>query len=127
METHVKVVGWLWILWALLSILLSIVGLVLIRSQVPGQEEVNLITIGSLVCFVPSFIANLLAGIGLLNLKNWARILAIILAIPTLFAFPIGTLLAIYTFVIMFNKEAEALFKGGGDQIEEETASIPEN
>lgn len=36
---------------------------------------------------------GLAAGLGLLRLRNWARILAIVLAIFTLFGFPIGTVI----------------------------------
>ena len=40
-----------------------------------------------------SAIAALLAGLGLLRMKQWARWLAFILAILGLFAFPIGTVI----------------------------------
>ena len=55
---------------------------------------------------------GIVAGVGLLKFRPWARILAIILAIINLFLFPIGTALGIYTLIIMFNDETKALFRG---------------
>jgi hypothetical protein len=68
-------------------------------------------------------IANFVAGSYLLMFKAWARILAIILAILNLILFPIGTALGIYTLVIMFNDEAEALFRGESSPVEMEQVS----
>ena len=58
---------------------------------------------------------------GLLNFNNWARILVIILAIVNLVfmcTLILPAVLAIYTLIIMFNKETAALFK-------EESAPAP--
>jgi hypothetical protein len=47
----------------------------------------------------------------LLKFKSWARVLASILAILNLLAFPIGTALGIYTLWVMLTKETEPLFQ----------------
>jgi hypothetical protein len=112
MNTHVKVVAWLWIGWAVLSVLTTIGGLPLLNANIPSARDARLVMSG-LVCFaIPGIIASIAAGIGLLKYKNWARIVAIILAIVYLLAIPIGTAVGIYTLVIMFNKETAALFRG---------------
>jgi hypothetical protein len=116
MNTHVKALGWLWIANGVLSVLMAITGLVVVNW--PGLiREVGvplLASFGVLCCFLPGIIVYVLAGYGLLNYRSWARILAIILAIFNLILFPIGTALGIYTLIIMFNDEAEALFSGEG-------------
>jgi fructose-specific phosphotransferase system IIC component len=56
-------------------------------------------------------IANFVAGVWVLQYKNWARILAIILAILNLILFPIGTILGIYTLWVLFNDETKTLFE----------------
>ena len=114
MKTHIKLVGWLWITNSLLSILMAIIGLTVINwpGVIPRAWDSILASIGALCFFLPGVIAYALAGYGLLKYKSWARILAIILAILNLILFPIGTALGIYTLVIMFNDEAEALFNG---------------
>ena len=114
MNTHIKVVGWLWILNAVVSILMLIIGLIIVNASVSSAEDATLVTIGGLCFFIPGTIANFLAGYGLLQYKNWARILAIILAIINLPLFPIGTAVGIYTLIIMFNNEAKSMFNGGG-------------
>ena len=114
MNTQVKVVGWLWIANGVLSICMAITGLTIINwpGMVPNASDSLLVSVGALCFFIPGIIAYAVTGYGLLNYKGWARILAIILAILNLILFPIGTALGIYTLVIMFNKETEALFKG---------------
>lgn len=113
MNTHVKVVAWLWIANGILSILLAIAGLTAINwpGAIPGLKETLLATIGALCFFLPGIVAYLLAGYGLLHFRPWARILAIIMAILNLIFFPIGTTLGIYTLWVMFKRETKALFE----------------
>ena len=112
MNTHVKVVGWLWIANGAVTILMAIIGLIIINANIPNAQDSLLVTSGVLCCFVPGVIADFAAGFGLLKYQNWARILAIILAIVNLFLPPIGTAVGIYTLIIMFNEETMALFSG---------------
>ena len=115
MDTHVKVVGWLWILNGLVSIFMAIIGLIVINwpGVIPGAQESLLISLGSVCFFLPGIIAYVLAGYGSLKYKSWARILVIILAILNLIVFPIGTAIGIYTLWVMFNDETKALFEAG--------------
>ena len=114
MDTNVKVVGWLWIVNASLSILMFVVsiGILNFPGTVPEQQSRIIASVGSLCFFIPGIIAYFATGFGLLKYKGWARILAIILAILNLCLFPIGTALGIYTLVIMFNDETKTLFNG---------------
>ena len=125
MNTHVKVVGWLWIANGVLSICMAITGLTVINwpGNVSSFQDSLIASAGALCFFIPGIIAYAVAGYGLLNYKSWARILAIILSILELCLFPIGTALGIYTLIIMFNKETEALFKGEVTPVEMEEVS----
>ena len=123
MNTHVKVIGWLWIANGVVSILMVVFGLIIANVYIPGQQESILVTSGVLCFFIPGIAADFAAGLGLLQYKSWARILAIILAIVNLFLFPIGTALGIYTLVIMFNEETKALFRGEAAPAEMEEVS----
>jgi hypothetical protein len=51
------------------------------------------------------------AGVGLLQYKSWARILAIIMAVLLVFHFPIGTVIAIYAFWVLFSEEGQQYYK----------------
>jgi len=112
MDTHVKVVGWLWIANGVVSILLVVFGLIIANVNIPNSQDFLFVFSGVLCCFVPGIALDFAAGLGLLQYKSWARILAIILAIINLFLPPIGTAVGIYTLIIMFNEETKALFSG---------------
>ena len=125
MNTQVKIVGWLWIVNGMLSILMAIIGLAVINwpGIVPNPRDSLLASTGALCFFLPGIIAYIVDGYGLLKYKSWAPILAIILAILNLILFPIGTALGIYTLVIMFNEETKTLFRGEGTPAEVEEVS----
>ena len=64
-------------------------------------------------------VLGLITGIGVLKNRGWGRILAIILAIPALLGFPIGTIFGIYVLIIMLNSGTKALFSGAGVPVAE--------
>jgi hypothetical protein len=117
MDTHVKVLGWLWIIMGALGLLGALCAFVSIAGGglISGDQEAIIATsitataIGAFVFLIS--IPNIIAGIGLLKYKSWARILAIILAVLNLLAFPIGTVLGIYTLWALLNKETPPLFE----------------
>ena len=119
METHVKAAGWLWTILGALSLLGALCAVVSIAGGglISGDQDAILATsitatgVGGLL--VLSGGLNLVAGIGLLKLKSWARILALILAVLNLLAFPIGTVLGIYTLWVLLTKDTELLFHSG--------------
>ena len=125
MDTHVKVIGWLWIAIGVVSILMVVIGLIVINwpGNVPSPRDSLIATSGVLCFFLPGIIVEFVAGSYLLEFKAWARILAIILGIINLLFFPIGTALGIYTLVIMFNEETKALFRGEDTPAEVEEVS----
>ncbi len=115
MKTHVQIIGWLWIAWGVVSMVMVIVGLIIANVNIPNPQDSILVTSGVLCFFIPGTIADFAAGYGLLQYQSWARILAIILAIINLIflcALILPAALAIYTLIIMFNGEAKALFNG---------------
>lgn len=50
-------------------------------------------------------IPGIIAGIGLLKLRPWSRILAIIVSCFHLLNFPFGTALGVYSFYVLLNDE----------------------
>ena len=117
METHVKVAGWLWVVVGALSLLGALCAVASIGGGglISGDQDAIIAT-SITATFVGGFLVlsgavNLIAGIGLLKFKSWARILALILAILNLLAFPIGTALGVYTLWVLLSKETEPLFQ----------------
>ena len=53
---------------------------------------------------------SIIAGIGLLYFKPWARVLTIILSVIHLFNLPVGTALGIYGLWVLLQRETETLF-----------------
>jgi hypothetical protein len=123
MEKHVTVLGILFIAYSAIGlatgllVLFVLCGAGTIAELSPGGAapfEVLpiLITIGSLICgfFLVSSIPGIIAGIGLLKFKPWARILTLVLSIIYLLEVPLGTALGIYGLWVLFNQEAVKLF-----------------
>ena len=116
MRTNIKVLGWLYIVLGALGLLAAITVLTVLLGTgvISGEREAMtvLFIVGVVVFgFVTILSApNIVVGIGLLNFKPWARVLGLILGFLNLPAFPLGTVLGIYTFVSLLNPDAEALF-----------------
>ncbi len=83
-----------------LATLFFIYALVLDHESINSMPGVILLT--GLVAGLCS--AHLAASIGASNAKPWARTLSIIIAVPLLIGFPVGTFVGIY---ILINSSAE--------------------
>jgi phage shock protein PspC (stress-responsive transcriptional regulator) len=122
MRQHVIVVGALNIGMGALGILLALIVFVAVvgGGLVSGDEDAIAVTsiVGSVVGFFLFivFAPGVIAGIGLLRWKPWARILALILAVLNLVNIPIGTAIGIYTIWALMQPETEELFNSGGGQ-----------
>jgi hypothetical protein len=123
METHVKVVGWLHIV--LSALLLLVAGIVFLAvfggGMISGDRTAIFVTL-LVSIFVSGLLVvlaapGLIAGIGLLQFKPWARILALVLAVFDLINFPLGTLLGIYTFIALLSTEGARLFQPIPDMV----------
>jgi hypothetical protein len=114
MELHVKILGWLHIVGNALLLLggvamfFFLVGLGVVIGDPQALPILSIVgTVGGLL-MVALAIPGLIAGLGLLKRRNWARILALVLAIFALPNFPIGTAMGVYTgFVLLQNAAPE--------------------
>ena len=135
MDTHIKVIAWLWIFLGVLGVLGALCfGASSVGGGLISEDETAILatSITAAVCggfFILGSAIEILAGIGLLKYREWARILAIILGILNLFALPLilPFLLGIYTLWGMFNEETKQLFEHGGGRNEalEANAELP--
>lgn len=126
MVTHVRLVGILHIIMGGIGLLIAVALLLVfggIASAIglSGQDKDSLMAIpilGSIGAFLFILIAALslpgiIAGIGLLQFKNWARILTIVLSVLHLANVPFGTALGVYGLWALLAPETEALFRQG--------------
>ncbi len=122
LHTHVQILGWLRIAGAVLTaviglgLLIFLAGLGLFATASSGEAApfwaltMVALFVGGLMVVLS--LPALLAGIGLLRRKEWGRILALIVAVFDLFNFPIGTLIAAYSFYVLLQNSATAYFAG---------------
>ena len=123
MQTHVKVVAVLFIVFSALGVLVALGALAMfggaagiVGAAAEGDDAAlalpiigltgTIVTIFLLAISVP----GLLAGYGLLNLKSWGRILGIVLCAINLINIPFGTVFGIYGLWVLLNKDSERLF-----------------
>jgi hypothetical protein len=117
MSTHVKIIGWLHIVFGLFGVFAafavfggSMVG-GMFSGSAKGMIGMGLLgTFGAIVLAAIS-IPGLIAGYGLLKYYEWARILTIVIAVLELIRFPLGTILGIYTLWALLSAEGSSLFK----------------
>jgi hypothetical protein len=118
-NTHVRILGILQVVYASIHLLLGLGVLALFggiataislsaeaRDAVfvaPLMASIGTIGGGVLIAFA---VPRLIAGIGLLKQRPWARALTLVVSALGLLDAPIGTLLGIYGLVVMFRADA---------------------
>lgn len=118
MAQHVRILAWLFIAFGILLVIVGLLCAVFTAGGglISGDRDAILITSGVAV-FVAGImivlsIPMIIAGLGLLRFRPWARVLAIILGVLNIFSFPFGTALAIYALWVLLNNETQPLFTG---------------
>lgn len=126
MEKHVTVTGILRIGFGALGILVAVIVFVVLVGSgaialiAEGDPEVLpiLTIVGSTVSafVIVLSVPGIVAGIGLLKHKPWARYLAMVLAALDLFNFPIGTAFGAYSIWVLVHDETARLFASGSER-----------
>ncbi len=126
MRQHVTILGVLFIVFGSLGLIGAFIlallfggaaGIVGIVAQTEPDAAVALPivslvgTIVVLLVFLLS-IPELVAGIGLIKFRPWARILSIVICVLNLLKFPMGTLVGGYGMWVLLSGETEELFRG---------------
>ena len=123
---HIKILGWIHVIFGVLgiaaglvvfTILGGIAGLVGISGDSDGRVAAPiLVLIGGFVLMILIVLSvpGLIGGVGLLYFKPWARILMIVLSALHILNIPIGTILGVYGLWALVNPETEALFANRG-------------
>ena len=121
MEKHIKAIGILWIAKGILGILVGFFALSILlaigffASASAGEQEALPVlaiigfSIASLLTVLS--IPDIIAGIGILKMKQWGKIIGLIVAALNLIDIPFGTALGIYTFWVLLNDETQKLYE----------------
>ena len=122
MQTHVKLIGVLFIIGGVVLVGLAFFTNLLLRflAGIVSTSEEEGAAVGAAVLgmtgaalsifFFVLAVPYVVTGWGLLKFRRWARIVGIVLAAIALTKFPLGTVFGIYALVILFRKETEVLF-----------------
>ena len=123
MQTHVKVLGVVYLavgacmLFAALFLFLTMGGVAgIVGATAEPQDAAIAIPILGLAgtafaAFLTFFaLPSLITGYGLLQYKQWARVVGIVLSAVSLINIPIGTVIGAYGLWVLLNTETERLF-----------------
>jgi hypothetical protein len=120
-DTHVKVLAVLYIIFGVIGTLiglgfmalLSFIGVAGAASDPDAWVALPLLGITGAALGVFMLVLSLpgiIAGVGLLKFRPWARILTIVLSALNLMNIPFGTILGIYGLWVMLSDEGSRLF-----------------
>jgi len=116
MDRHITIASVLNIANGLITFAVGLFLFIIITgSGLISREPVAIFvtsTVGSTLAifFTVISIPSLLGGIGILKRKGWARIFMLIVSMLNILAFPIGTIIGIYTIWVLMQDEAIVLF-----------------
>ena len=116
MGTNVKILAWLHVILGILGLLIgcSVVTIMLSAGLISGDNEAMgiLTIIGAFIVGLTLLLSapTIVAGVGLLQYRSWARVLALVLAFFNLLAFPHGTVFGVYTIVSLLTGDTATLF-----------------
>ena len=129
MEKHITIVAILSIVFGTIGVLIGTFIFVVISgggliSQDPTAMHITgIVATGLGGFFMLLSVPDIIAGIGLLKRRSWARILAFALAILGLMQIPIGTAIGIYIIWVLLNDETIKLFAQASEARKKELAA----
>jgi hypothetical protein len=122
METHLKVVGVLNIVFGVLGLcvaaLLAVIlagSAAVVAADADADARIAIPIIGltgsALVGFLVVWsLPGLIVGFGLVRRRPWARIGGIVVAVLALIVIPFGTVFGVYALWVLFSPETERMF-----------------
>jgi len=123
MQTHVKVVGVLFLacgalgLLGALFLMLTFGTAAQVVDATADPEEAALVvsilgTFGTALVFLALALSvpGIIAGWGILTLRPWARVLGLVLSVLNLIWIPIGTVVGVYGLWVLLHNDTERLF-----------------
>jgi len=122
MDTHVKVLAALEIALGIMglfaaAVLMIVFGIGATAVGASGDPDaafalpiIGITGIALVTFLVLLSLPGIIIGIGLIRLRPWSRIAAIVFSILSLTLLPVGTLVGVYGLWVLFNRETERLF-----------------
>lgn len=119
MKRHIKIVAVLYIALGALGIIAALIvfgmlgGAPDFATARDDHQAAMIVLLGgvALLAIVTVSVPSIVAGIGLLKFRSWARVLSIVLSVIHLFNVPFGTALGIYGLWVMLQRGTQPLFR----------------
>ena len=123
MQDHVKILAVVNIIFGALGLIAALVILLVfggLASFVGTQADADariavpiLGAVGGIIALVVMALSipGIIAGIGQLRFREWARIMGIVLSALNLLHIPLGTILGVYGLWVLLNNQTVALFQ----------------
>lgn len=115
MQNHVRLLGILFIIWGIMSIVIGLLifalffgGGILSRDEDTFAALTVIGIIAGGFCLVTG-IPEIIGGWGLMRHTRWSRVVVLIMAVFNVISAPLGTALGIYAFWVLFNPESQAI------------------
>jgi hypothetical protein len=117
LQTHITILGWLYIVGHALFLLIALFAFFLLPTigVVSGDPDATVVlgVIGTAVGVLMLVLGlpGVLAGYGLLTRKSWGRTLAMVIGVLGLVNFPIGTAIGVYALIVLLQQSATDYFE----------------
>jgi len=123
MQQHIKILAILNIVYGAMAAFAGVIVMVVFGglagfAGMSGEQDALagagvLSVIGGMIVLFLFVLAapSIIAGVGLLKYRSWARMLTIVLSALHLLSVPFGTALGIYGLWVLLKPESEALFR----------------
>ena len=124
MDTHVKVLAALDIALGIMglfgaAVMVIVFGIGATAVGASGEPDaafalpiIGITGIALVTFLVLLSLPGIIIGIGLIRLRPWSRIAAIVFSILSLTLLPVGTLVGVYGLWVLFAKDTEQVFAG---------------
>jgi hypothetical protein len=117
-EQHAKLLGVLWIAYAVFHgmggmVLLIVANTIFARGDYGGEHAAFLHhLLHALALFLlAKSAASLIAGVGILERQSWGRTLALVMAFVALINVPFGTAMGVYTLWVLMSPQADSDYR----------------
>ena len=130
MRKHIELLGILHVIYHSLGLVIALAlltffggrfiiscGDTYLRGMSAAITIYRFVAIGILFAVLLLSITGIIGGIGLLKMRPWGRILALIMGFVSLVRIPFGTALGIYTIWALMNDRTIELFEKAGREL----------
>ncbi|HEY2934032.1 MAG TPA: hypothetical protein VGK99_20010 [Acidobacteriota bacterium] len=125
METHVKLAAAFNIALGIFGVIGAIFVLVIFGGAAgvmgfQGEKDAAMAVpilgafgVGLFILILALSVPSIIAGVGLLKHRQWARVLTIVISVLNLLNIPFGTVVGAYSLWVMLSRDTERLFSPG--------------